>query len=106
MPKRVQYRRAKGWRKPPDAVYVGRPGIFGNPFHGVERQRAVELFRLWLAGKAGNPDDDWRRERLLASLDAIRGKDLGCFCPLDHPCHADVLLELANAPDVKEKEDG
>lgn len=22
--------------------------------------------------------------------------DLMCFCPLDQPCHADVLLELAN----------
>jgi hypothetical protein len=26
----------------------------------------------------------------------IRGHDLACWCPLDHPCHADVLLELAN----------
>lgn len=27
----------------------------------------------------------------------LRGKDLACWCPLDQPCHADVLLELANA---------
>jgi hypothetical protein len=27
---------------------------------------------------------------------ALRGKDLVCWCPLDQPCHADVLLELAN----------
>jgi hypothetical protein len=27
----------------------------------------------------------------------IRGRDLVCWCPLDGPCHADVLLELANA---------
>lgn len=27
---------------------------------------------------------------------ALRGKDLACWCPLDQPCHADVLLELAN----------
>lgn len=27
---------------------------------------------------------------------ALRGKDLVCFCPLNKPCHADVLLELAN----------
>lgn len=36
------------------------------------------------------------------TLDEIReelaGKNLACFCPLDQPCHADVLLELANAP--------
>lgn len=27
----------------------------------------------------------------------LRGKNLACWCPLDQPCHADVLLELANA---------
>lgn len=26
----------------------------------------------------------------------LEGKDLACWCPLDQPCHADVLLELAN----------
>lgn len=27
---------------------------------------------------------------------ACRGRDLACYCALDQPCHADVLLELAN----------
>lgn len=27
----------------------------------------------------------------------LRGRDLACWCPLDLPCHADVLLEVANA---------
>jgi hypothetical protein len=27
----------------------------------------------------------------------LRGKDLACWCPLDQPCHADVLLEIANS---------
>jgi hypothetical protein len=27
----------------------------------------------------------------------LLGKDLACWCPLGQPCHADVLLELANA---------
>ncbi|SII07108.1 Uncharacterised protein [Mycobacteroides abscessus subsp. abscessus] len=26
----------------------------------------------------------------------LAGHDLACWCPLDQPCHADVLLELAN----------
>lgn len=30
----------------------------------------------------------------------LRGRDLACWCPLDQPCHADVLLELANAPEA------
>ncbi len=33
----------------------------------------------------------------LSRLRQLRGKDLACWCPLDQPCHADVLLELANA---------
>lgn len=34
--------------------------------------------------------------RMEAWLKPLRGKDLACWCPLDKPCHADVLLELAN----------
>ena len=30
---------------------------------------------------------------------SLRGRDLACWCPLDQPCHADVLLELANRGD-------
>jgi hypothetical protein len=33
---------------------------------------------------------------------ALRGKNLACWCPLDQPCHADVLLEIANRPLVCE----
>lgn len=29
-------------------------------------------------------------------IEPLRGHDLACSCPLDQPCHADVLLELAN----------
>ena len=34
-------------------------------------------------------------------LHELRGKNLACWCKLDEPCHADVLLKLANA--TKEK---
>jgi hypothetical protein len=26
----------------------------------------------------------------------LAGRDLACWCPADHPCHADVLLDIAN----------
>ena len=26
----------------------------------------------------------------------LSGKDLACWCPLGEPCHADVLLKIAN----------
>jgi hypothetical protein len=91
MPKRVQRRRTKGWRQAAGVVYVGRPSKWGNP-HRIgahSRAEAVSLFRADLVDRrlAVNADDV-RRE--------LRGKDLACWCPLDQPCHADVLLELAN----------
>jgi hypothetical protein len=98
MPKRVQRQRAKGWRKPQGAVYVGRGSKFGNPFDwrlgtrtgNDPREDAVVLFRNWLKHSRGPsaPTD--------ADIASLRGKTLMCWCPLSSPCHADVLLELAN----------
>lgn len=96
-PQRIQRKRTKSWRMPKDAVYVGRPGRWGNPFI------AADL----LNGGNMSPEetvDHFRRAlidgRLQVSVASVRldlaGKDLACWCPLDAPCHADVLLELAN----------
>lgn len=93
---------------PENTVYVGRPTKWGNP-HKV----GVSLHRL----PGGNyrymtPDDavaayreeimpywtDHRRGPNRLDLADLRGKNLACFCPLDQPCHADVLLELSNLP--------
>ena len=99
MPKRIQRKRTKGWRMPEGAVYVGRPTIFGNPF-AVEdvqlRSDAVRLFKRWIDGEPGTSGGGLRRIALLSRLPELRGKDLACFCRLDVPCHADVLLEIAN----------
>lgn len=94
-PKRIQRKRTKGWKMPPNTVYVGRPTKWGNPFkqEGVwSRQEVVDQYRallleLW-AGKTHGPD---------AIRYQLGGKNLACFCPLDKPCHADVLLEIANS---------
>lgn len=112
MPKRLQRSRKKGWRKPLDAIYVGRPTKWGNPFYpgsglsmgGVDDHgylvfpkptpaHCVAWFRLRLEDiRQVRPHEV---EELLAPL---RGKDLLCWCLLDQPCHADVWLELANRP--------
>lgn len=93
-PKRIQRKRAKGWRMPEGAVYVGRPTQWGNPFRVGElsRERCIELYRAEILGGGGLVGFNrfWAESQL-------RGKDLACFCPLDKPCHADVLLELANS---------
>jgi len=87
-PKRIQRQRTKGWRMPEGAIYVGRPSRWGNPYRveDVGREVAVQLFaEFWGALELAR---DARRE--------LRGRDLVCWCALDRPCHADVLLELAN----------
>ena len=74
---------------PADAVYVGRPSKYGNPFKIGKNSRAdvIDLYRSRIVNILQSTDSHY--------LDELRGKDLVCWCaPL--PCHADVLLELAN----------
>ena len=98
--KRIQRKRTKGWKMPEGAIYVGRPTIWGNPFdmsHGETRRSVVTWYRVWLAGKKNKIGSDLLRKRVLSRLSELRGKDLACWCPLDQPCHADFLLEIANS---------
>lgn len=73
-----------------EAVYVGRPTKWGNPFHiGLDgtREEVIDKFECWLLGEGADLD-----------LTPLRGKDLVCWCaPL--PCHADVLMKYANDGD-------
>lgn len=96
MPKRIQRKRTKGWRMPPNTVYVGRPTIFGNPFKVSADYDAIAMFKRWLDGASGTGGGGPRRVSLLARLSELRGKNLACFCKEGAPCHADILLELAN----------
>ncbi|MGY1945315.1 DUF4326 domain-containing protein [Nocardia asiatica] len=129
MPERIQLRRTKGWRKPPGAIVVARPSMWGNPYtaqdfmqkarrmraEGLDytptfaeaRAMAAEAFRADI--RYGPDSAYWwfgKHTRILDILGAkeeLRGHDLACWCPLadEHgnrvPCHADVLLEIANA---------
>jgi hypothetical protein len=111
-PRRVQLSRAKGWRMPPNTVKVDRTTRWGNPFlPGRDGTQAdcVEAYG-WLAGE---PADVVRMSRmtvppgglaatvkvlseLVADPEILRGLNLACWCALDEPCHADVLLRVAN----------
>ena len=97
MPKRIQLSRKKGWRMPVNAIKVDRTTRWGNPYRvegpTVEAD-AVQLFREWLTGEW--PELQMRRDWCLLHLHELRGKDLACWCKPGDPCHADVLLELAN----------
>ena len=121
-PKRIQRKRVKGWKMPPNTVYVGRPTKWGNPFvaekdgqnshdymHTFSAKMAVDSFRRTIVdGWSSIPCHKWPKRgghllipREFVTIEDVkrelRGKDLACWCPLDQPCHADVLLEIANA---------
>jgi len=90
-PQRIQRKRTKGWRMPENTVYVGRPSKWGNPFiireHDIpDAKTAVEYFYRWMVLSRPSHLD----------LKELRGKNLACWCPEGSPCHADVLLKMAN----------
>lgn len=84
---------------PPNTVSVCRPGKFGNPFKVTENRshaQAVAAFRTWLTIENCTAGMSEQKQRILESLHELRGKNLACYCKEGSPCHADVLLELAN----------
>jgi len=125
-PQRIQRKRVKGWRMSEGAIYVGRPTRWGNPFtvmNGFKQGWLVWDDRDHLGLLPGYTTSDgfiasfatkdealanavrrykkWIRSDARRCADLVpllQGHDLACYCPLDKPCHADVLLELANKP--------
>jgi len=92
--KRIQRKRSKGWKMPSNAVYVGRPTKWGNPFKMRNPTDRIPVIMAY---------EDWLKRKLKEQptfLDELKGKDLACWCPLDKPCHADVILKI-----LEEKED-
>lgn len=112
-PVRIQLCRTKGWRMPANTLKVdrrtkwGNPAIPGRTFMGLpvaDKRHAAILFASFA------PDN----ERLAsAARSELCGKNLACWCALCDlhrdgkpvgsncpdcdKCHADTLLELANA---------
>lgn len=118
---RIHRRRTRGWRMPDNAICVDRSTPFGNPFP-IARGTSSSVGRtkdIWCIGTWEGPGlwfKDTKEEATALSVQAfrawinspqqsalrdkarimLRGKHLACWCPLDQPCHADVLLEIAN----------
>lgn len=100
-PRRHQRSRKKGSSLPDGVVCVTRPGKWGNPFS------SADVFRFWLSMAIqfhGKPESFAGSDPFLEAvciiardLRELRGKDLACWCGLDHECHADTLLEFANS---------
>ena len=90
-PCRVQLSRARGWRMPPNTVKVDRSTRWGNPYPvTTTRENAIAAFANWL--DVSLPGQEVKE----AARRELRGKNLACWCKLGEPCHADVLLEMAN----------
>lgn len=113
MVKRIQRKRTKGWRMPANAIYVGRPTKWGNPFFLVksksgQKHMGQELYylgggapyhtktKLAASQMAVDYFFEYICRRVDLDLSELRGKDLACWCREDQPCHADILLKLAN----------
>ena len=109
-PHRIQLRRTKGWRLPPNTVKVDRTTPWGNPFivgKNGDAAYCVQLYRYLLGGYQNISDGEaccQRQDKAIVAIKeekaagwpTLRGKNLACWCRLDQPCHADVLLEIAN----------
>lgn len=119
MPERIQLSRAKGWRMPENTVKVDRSTAWGNP-HAVRNGRILGDGKPWcevyfVGGSMAHFDSkdeaaavsvatferwiqQWPQHKLMsAAMHALAGKNLACWCKPGTPCHADVLLRLANA---------
>lgn len=100
-PQRVKLSRQRGWGMPPNTVVVARPSKWGNPIRVVPagvttlgtvttNAAAVAGYREYLKTREGQFVCEAARR-------VLRGKNLACWCGLDEPCHANVLLEVANS---------
>ena len=114
--KRIQRRRTKGWKMPENAVYVGRPTRWGNPYkegmglmdcpfldpkvrydaatckqwrdnEPISLQQSVDFYRSHIKHCLKY----WPQ---LYDINKLLGHDLACWCPIDKPCHCDVLIEI------------
>ncbi|CAN5511838.1 DUF4326 domain-containing protein [soil metagenome] len=98
-PVRVQLSRRKDWKMPANTVKIDRTTKWGNPFKpgepdpyrpGIMTSTAdcVRAFRQFAEASLAQDANKYAE---------LSGKNLACWCPLDQPCHGEVLLELANA---------
>lgn len=104
IPTRVQRKRTKGFRLPPNTLCCTRPGKWGNPFqvgisHPVSidtgnfktdmvmsRELACQLFYHYL--------QDWTEREPDAMEELLQYDHLACYCSLAELCHVDMIIQL------------
>lgn len=112
-PVRITLSRAAGFRLQAHSlalnglpcVKVDRSTVWGNPFIPQTRdtpdqpamttEECIAAYRDYLKIATGIPNGGGRPLAAQAR-EVLRGKNLACWCKPGQPCHADLLLELAN----------
>lgn len=103
-PRRIVLSRKPGWRLPPNTIKVDRSSKWGNPFvigQDGTREQCVRWFELLMGGMVCMSLDVHPRtqreyfEMVQRDRHQLVGKNLACWCPINVPCHADVLLKIA-----------
>lgn len=86
---------------PENTVYVGRGSRWGNPYRIVtpaDAAKAVEAYRKWLLFTPSTLFAFRDPPKVTEIIRDLRGKNLACWCAEGQPCHADILLKIANVP--------
>jgi hypothetical protein len=110
MPIRIQRKRTKGWKMPENTVSVTRPGKWGNPFvvgmvvpdewiSKLDKQDHFHFMKFEYGYIDTAEDAIMLFEKYVAptlETGLLKGKNLACFCKEGQPCHADILLKIAN----------
>ena len=81
-------------------MMINMQSKYGNPFivgqHGTAAECVAKYREAW--ERTMRYDYPYAPFGEPIYLGPLIGKDLACFCKLSDPCHADVLLEIANKP--------
>lgn len=91
MPERIQRKRTKGFRLPPNTVCVTRPHEWSNPYKigspdVPDAETAVRLYR------ENFNRGTWSKQLAHEALDGY--EYLACWCKIGNPCHVDVLIDV------------
>lgn len=113
-PLRIQRKRTRGWKMPENTINVTRPGKWGNPFvvgdfvkiwgnrevkgylKTTKEYATAGYVELKSIHDVLQAYEKYMRLGVPKDFSEIKGKDLACWCKIGEPCHADILLKIAN----------
>jgi len=98
MSKPIRIQRSRQHKQTVAAIYVGRPSRWGNPFKVGDPSKPNEFATIEECLQAYELTTIVKIGQGWLNIEELRGQNLSCWCRVGDPCHVDVLLKLANAP--------